>query len=84
MKVEDVGFGIIGGPSCQTRLLLRVKRGPQRVRDLGGQFALQANGICQRAIVTLRPDLVIIPGVDQLHVHHDPIGGTTHAALKDM
>ena len=45
---------------------------------------MQANGICQRAIVTLRPDLVIVTCVDQLHVDHDAIGGTTDAALKDM
>src|SRR5439155_6278299 len=83
-QIKDVGFGIICGPTRQTRLLLWVELGSQRVRDLGCQLALKANGICQGAIVTLRPDLVIVTRVDQLYVDHDSIRRTTHTALKDM
>ena len=46
LKIEDVGFGIIGGPSRHTRLLLRVKVGAQRARDLSCQLALQTDRIC--------------------------------------
>src|SRR5438093_4319265 len=62
LKIEDVGFGIIRGPSRQTSFVLRVKRGPERARNLDGEFALQANGICQSAIVTIRPELMIVTG----------------------
>src|SRR4029077_9098684 len=78
----EIGFAIF----CRLALYLRFFSGWQFglefARDFLGQIRLNREHISEVAIVIFRPYVLIILGVNQLHVHAYSIANTTNTALE--
>jgi hypothetical protein len=55
----------------------------QRGRDTLGDLVLDGEDIFELAVVALRPALIAVLDVDQLHVDPEAIAGLAHAALEN-
>src|SRR5206468_12077909 len=65
-EINDVSVGIVGRLGSETYFFRRSQPCLELGRDLGGEFSLESNRIGDGAIVTLRPDLLVVSRVDQL------------------
>jgi hypothetical protein len=67
------------------RILLRGRElRLQLVGDGFGDLALNGEDIGQIAIVSLRPEMSVVAGVDELRVHPHLVGGALHAPLQQV
>ena len=57
---------------------------PDRTDDLVGDVVLQLEDIGQLAIVSVRPQMHAVRGIDQLSGDAHPAGGLAHAALENV
>ena len=59
------------------------QRRPHRRHDSLRHIALDGKGVVQRAVVALRPKVLVSRCVDELHVHAQAVPCHLHAALDD-
>src|SRR3546814_8446726 len=78
------GPGIGGGHLGNGRDFWRGEPGLQRSRDPAGDLAFDAEDVVQGALVALGPDVVVGPGIDQLHRNQNVVADLLHAAFNDM
>ena len=70
LQKQVVRFRVAGGGKSQRRGFARRKLRAQRVRDLLGDFTLHIKNVFQLAVVALRPEVGIRPGIDSCTSPH--------------
>ena len=56
----------------------------QRVRDVRRDVAFDREDVSKLSIVSFRPKMRVILGVDQLHMHSHLVTGFAHAAFENV
>ena len=56
----------------------------ERVRDPTGDLVLQSEEVAEVAVETIRPQMLVGLGIDQLHVYSDPIARPLHAPFQHI
>ena len=79
----EIGLAVLGRLARHLRLLGRRKLRLQFVRDFLREIGLDREDIRQIAVVIFRPDMLVVHGVDQLHVHPHSIPGLAHASFEN-
>ena len=70
--------------------IARLRVSPRRqlelelLRDSCRNLVLHGKYICQLAIITLRPEMGAIGGIDELRGYPDAVPGAAHAAFEDV
>ena len=82
-QIEDIGFGVVCRLGLDARFL-RIESGVKGGSDFGGDFALQGERVIERAVVALRPDLVLGGRIDELHVDEDAVADSPDASHDHM
>ena len=79
---EQIGFRILGWPAIEARFFVWrkfcLKSGGDFLREIG----LNGEDISQIAVVIFRPNVLVVVGVDQLHVHAHAIADAADAAFQ--
>ena len=83
-QIKCIGLRIIGWLRRETCLFFRSQFCPKSRRDLRRHLALEADGIGERAVVTLRPEVAVVACVDQLDVDEHAVALAPHAPFQDI
>jgi hypothetical protein len=82
LNEEQIGVRILGWPVIETRFFIRrkfrLKSGGNFLREIG----LDGKDVGQIAVVIFRPNVLVVVGIDQLHVHAHPIADAANAAFQ--
>src|SRR6516162_8155301 len=83
-QIKNVRIGVRCWFRFNTGFFLWRKRGLQRVSDHFCNLGFYAENVGQLAVVTLRPEMRIVVGPDQLHVDVHAIAGLLDTAFEYM
>src|SRR6266513_4309921 len=81
-KIKLVCLHVLRRRFKETALLALGEREPQRVNHTAGNFILDREDVFDLSVEPLRPQLVTIPRIDELHSGADTVAGLADAALK--
>ena len=56
----------------------------QSFRDFPGDIAFNLKNIIELPIVALSPEMRVVLGIDQLHMHSNLVAGFAHAAFENV
>src|SRR5438477_6566246 len=82
LNEEQIGLRILGRPVIETRFFIRRKFRLESGSDFLREIGLNGKDVGQIAIIILRPDMLVVVGIDQLHVHAYPIADAANAAFQ--
>ena len=82
LQVEIVGSQIRGWPLVDCTLFLWRQLGLKLFGDFLRNLALDGEDIRQIAVVSLRPEMRVVPRIDQLRVHPHTIAGRAARCLR--
>ena len=80
---SQISLAILRGLAFDLLFFARGQFCPKFIRDFLGQIRLDGEDVGQITIVIFRPYVLVILGVDQLHVHADPIADTPNTAFEN-
>ena len=81
LEKNQIGVRVLGWPAIETRFFigrkLRLKSRGNFLREIG----LNSEDVGQIAIIIFRPNMFVVVGVDQLHIHPHAIADAANAAF---
>ena len=84
LQINDIGVRVLRRLGLDPPFLLRAQGGAQLTRDFGRELALESERIRERPVVALRPEMPIVPRVDELHADDDAVPVPTHTSFQDI
>src|SRR4029077_14688082 len=83
LNEEQIGVRILGWPVVEASFFIwrkfRLKRGSNFLREIG----LNSKDVSQITVVIFRPNVLVVAGIDQLHIDANPIADATNAAFQE-
>src|SRR5438034_3080578 len=81
-KIKLVCLHVLRRRFKETALLALGERETQRFNDTAGNFILDREDVFDLSVEPLRPQVITVPRVDELHGDADPVASLSNAAFK--
>ncbi len=82
LNKEQIGVRVLGWSPIETRFFVwrkfRLESGSNFLREIG----LDGKDVGQIAVVIFRPNVLVVVGIDQLHVNPNAIADAANAAFQ--